>query len=577
MFAEKINTNKGGTDPGSEALSADRQTIQRKLSVGSSNAPQEQEADTMADTVMRMPERGWVQRKCADCEKEEQLQRKPSGDGQPAVSDRAAGAIQSSAGRGSPLDGNTQSFMSSRMGSDFGAVKIHTDGEAVQLSRELNAKAFTVGKDIYFNEGQYQPDIESGRHLLAHELTHTVQQTGSSPVVQKKDAAPDKLESDKQGILDALNKNDAPIFLSRLRALDIAGATSLLADTAFWQEIKKKFHGSALWSAFTILFFHGKMSLAQRMLSLALSFKKINDAMDSVAIIMAEEGIVNQQYWDVLEEVVLTVFDGDPKLPELFRMLIFRGDNTVPAPKNLSFSSKEVHYEKDETSGTYNLTLYPGQPTLTAYATRQELRVIVRVRFVDGLNPTEPFTFNGPGESGFLEQWKAKIEELWNNKFELTNGVNTLKFTATPQWTFESGHEDKTVRVLRDRSLKCPGLSQAGRANETCWFADSQTDPVVIAHEFGHYLGANDEYALPGSVAEIPADKRSQMSAAELALTTKEGIEGKALPARDGGYTIETLMGAHKKSTEVKSRHISLLINAFNATLPPGTPPYAPK
>src|SRR5436190_8978074 len=61
-------------------------------------------------------------------------------------------------------------------GNDFSNVKIHTDTEAIQMNHELNAKAFTVGNDVYFNQGEYQPGSESGKHLLAHELTHVVQQ-----------------------------------------------------------------------------------------------------------------------------------------------------------------------------------------------------------------------------------------------------------------------------------------------------------------------------------------------------------------------------------------------------------------
>lgn len=68
--------------------------------------------------------------------------------------------------------------MESRFGTDFSDVKIHTGSEAVQMSSELNAQAFAVGNDIYFNEGKYNPNSDSGKHLLAHELTHTVQQSG---------------------------------------------------------------------------------------------------------------------------------------------------------------------------------------------------------------------------------------------------------------------------------------------------------------------------------------------------------------------------------------------------------------
>jgi hypothetical protein len=601
MFAEKTTTNKGGTNTGAGALSADRQALQRKLSVGSSNDPQEQEADKTADTVMRQPEQGFVQRKCADCEKEEQLQRKcadcekeeqlqrqPSGDGQtsgngqPAVNDRTASILQSSAGKGASLDGPAQSFMSNRMNNDFGEVKIHTDEEAVQLSRELNAKAFTVGKDIYFNEGQYQPGSESGRHLLAHELTHTVQQTGGAPVVQKKDAVPDKLETDKQSILEALHKSDAPIFLSRLRALDAAEAASLLADTGFWQEIKKNFHGSALWSAFTILFFHGKMSLNQRMLSVALFSKNITDAMDDLAVIIARENVADPMYWDVLEEVIFTVFAGDPKLPDLYKLLILP-KSQYSGPRNLSFRSSEVHYEElKDKKGDYALKAYHNTRQQVAYSTRSELRAVVTIRLVDAQNKTQGFNFTG-AESGVPAAWKTAIEAAWNNQFELSNGIDTLKFTVSPMFTSEAGHEDAVVEIHNDRKQKCDTVDQPGRETSACWFTDTGTD--TVSHEFGHLLGANDEYQLPGSAAEIPADMKKDLSADDIALSNMTDIKNDERPAgsppvapipfKKAGYTITGQMGHHEKdSVEVKGRHIRLLINAFNASLPPGTPPY---
>lgn len=171
-------------------------TIQPKLTVGQMDDPHEKEADAVADQVMRMPEQNFIRRKCAGCEEEEKISRKPlfqnrmplvqaKSEGSATISEGAANSIQSSRGSGSGLDGQTQSFMSNRMGSDFSGVKIHTDNEAVQLNRGLNAKAFTVGRDVYFNEGQYQPNSSQGKHLLAHELTHTLQQTGNGQAIQR--------------------------------------------------------------------------------------------------------------------------------------------------------------------------------------------------------------------------------------------------------------------------------------------------------------------------------------------------------------------------------------------------------
>jgi Domain of unknown function (DUF4157) len=161
--------------------------IQPKLSVGAVDDPFEREADAMADRVMRMPETSFIQRKCAACEHEEEkihrkitpfIQKQSIGSEGGQASESVSNQIENSRGGGSRMSENTLSFMESRFGADFSDVKIHTDSNAVQMSRELNAQAFTVGSDIYFNSGKYAPDSDSGKHLLAHELTHTVQQGG---------------------------------------------------------------------------------------------------------------------------------------------------------------------------------------------------------------------------------------------------------------------------------------------------------------------------------------------------------------------------------------------------------------
>ena len=85
------------------------------------------------------------------------------------------GRIESRLGHGSNLDAGTRSFMEDRLGADLGGVRVHTGNDASQLNRDLSAKAFTIGQDIFFGEGHYQPDTDSGRRLLAHELVHVAQ------------------------------------------------------------------------------------------------------------------------------------------------------------------------------------------------------------------------------------------------------------------------------------------------------------------------------------------------------------------------------------------------------------------
>ena len=119
-----------------------------------------------------------IQRKCAHCEKEEKLQKKPA-DGAGSPSPSVESSLNHSKGSGHPLPADTRAQMEDSIGADFSGVRVHNDNRAVKMSEDLNAQAFTHGNDIYFNAGKYDAASTEGRHLLAHELTHTVQQGGS--------------------------------------------------------------------------------------------------------------------------------------------------------------------------------------------------------------------------------------------------------------------------------------------------------------------------------------------------------------------------------------------------------------
>ncbi len=170
---------------------------QAKLTIGKPNDRYEQEADAVANQVVAMPKQRanltpglqtkplsktitkLAQRQVASVQPK-RLQRLPKvqkqGDGNLKASSDVASRLSSSRGRGSNLDENTRGEMESSIGADFGNVRVHTGSEATQLSQDLGAKAFTHGSDLYFNQGQYNPTSSEGKHLLAHELTHTIQQ-----------------------------------------------------------------------------------------------------------------------------------------------------------------------------------------------------------------------------------------------------------------------------------------------------------------------------------------------------------------------------------------------------------------
>jgi len=227
--------------PTNQAVSTPKKPFfQAKLTVNEPGDAYEQEADAVADRVMRMPDPvaaptfhkvsiSGLQRKCASCEEEEKVQRKESEeDEQPVqlkrISDftiqrqcdsceeevqrkeagtdgggMTAPSIVSEviSGNGSPLDKGTRQFMESRMGQDFSNVQIHTDGKAAASAQSINALAYTSGPHIVFNSGQYQPHTDGGKRLLAHELVHTAQQGGSIKRQAESEVAPASVCADK--------------------------------------------------------------------------------------------------------------------------------------------------------------------------------------------------------------------------------------------------------------------------------------------------------------------------------------------------------------------------------------------
>ena len=165
--------------------------VQPKLTVGAVGDKYEQEADTVAAQVVKninspQPSAS-LQR---EGEEEDELQMKPVevlqrvGQEGGVVPSNVESQIQSAKGSGQSLDSGLQQSMGQAMGADFSSVKVHTDSQSDQLNQSIQAKAFTTGQDVFFRSGEYNPGTQSGQELIAHELTHVVQQGGGT--VQKK-------------------------------------------------------------------------------------------------------------------------------------------------------------------------------------------------------------------------------------------------------------------------------------------------------------------------------------------------------------------------------------------------------
>ena len=176
--------------------------VQPKLIIGSPNEPAEREADRVAEQVMRMPEPASL-RQPLDAEEEEEdqeriqpkrldsvvrrqllnddeeLHKKPASSLRPPTRPDLRVRIATLRACGQPLTPSIRSFFEPRFGYDFGSVRVHADPTSAELAERVNARAFTVGRHVVFGQGQYVPNTTDGGKLLAHELTHVVQQLGA--------------------------------------------------------------------------------------------------------------------------------------------------------------------------------------------------------------------------------------------------------------------------------------------------------------------------------------------------------------------------------------------------------------
>jgi len=146
-----------------------RKRLQSQLAVGSSNDPLEGDAERVADEVMDQPEGASPAR----------VQRQ-AGSASAGMASAPASVDRALAAPGQPLEPALRQDMERRFGHDFARVRVHSGGAAEQSAREVSANAYTVGHDIVFAAGQFAPGTSRGRHLLAHELAHVVQQAKTS-------------------------------------------------------------------------------------------------------------------------------------------------------------------------------------------------------------------------------------------------------------------------------------------------------------------------------------------------------------------------------------------------------------
>jgi Domain of unknown function (DUF4157)/Annexin len=469
-------------------------SIQRKLSIGAADDPLEREADAMADKVMRKPETALVQRKCNHCE-EEQVQMKPlapsitqfiqtKSENGGTASDRVINQINATRGSGSPMEGPTQSFMKSRFGTDFSGVKIHTGTNAVQMSRELNAQAFTVGNDIYFNSGKYNPSSDSGRHLLAHELTHTMQQgRGIGRKIQKRDMIfePAVIAVQLRNAMEILGTDEEAIYAAlagrtAAQQTAIAAAYRTLTGRELQTDLEDELTGGELLLLAQYRQFTGKGDTPEnRAAAVAVQLRDALAAWDTDenAIYMALQGRSQAEL-----QLIQTEYETLTKRKLLGHM----EDELTEDEMNIARSTMgfpPVLKETDTELGMLSVGNFDFNFTDCAI----EINVRVKFQFTSDIVKVN--------QDAFKTRFIDVVHKKWQNSgYKLVGGTSCpcdeIPITINVAENDSDYHKVVDVEDKTDMERR-PGIMRDINVN-------LNTHDIMLMHEFGHVLGLYDEY-----------------------------------------------------------------------------------
>ncbi|MFN7858344.1 MAG: LirA/MavJ family T4SS effector, partial [Pseudanabaena sp.] len=305
-----------------KAIAAERQmAIQAKLNIGEPNDKYEKEADETAAKVVQQintSSQGQSVQRQESMEEEDELQMKSDvpilqrqesmeeedefqmnsiiqrrqdlGGG--VASTDLESSIQNARGSGQALEPNLQEEMGQAMGADFSGVRVHTDAQSDQLNKSIQAKAFTTGQDVFFRQGAYVPSSRNGQELIAHELTHVVQQNGKA-VQRSFHTKQQKKEDSMREPIAAVDKHGEK---KRQHLELVRQSRSIGVTSAKPEEIQRRFD-------------FDKLLLNEPELREQLFKKGINiDDLEEIQELLEDKSEV-QRYLKILEERVNRMFE----------------------------------------------------------------------------------------------------------------------------------------------------------------------------------------------------------------------------------------------------------------------------
>jgi len=358
--------------------------VQAKLTVGQAKDNYEQEADAAADKAVQCMSGSQtgsaLQLKCDACEQEEKLQKKSLPGVNSALPAKIESKLNASRHGGSPVPPGVRKKMEQSFNADFSGVRIHTGSDAVQMNDDLNAQAFTQGNDIYFNTGKFDTDSHAGKHLLAHELAHTVQQNTSMVQCALAAVDIDAIAEEVHEAVEGWGTDEERIFvnLQRLKKdpVDIASlktSYSTKFGTGLEAELRDEMSGSELRLALELI---GINDAAGAMVKAAAPANPADFTAEATKLQSAMEG------WGTDEEAIYAVLlplNRDvAKLNQLKAAYKTLTGNELQSDIEDEMSSDELHY------ALYLLNGLPDEPAVVTGATENAPGTVVTTGTVPG-------------------------------------------------------------------------------------------------------------------------------------------------------------------------------------------------
>jgi len=474
--------------------------LQAKLTIGAVDDPLEHEADAVADQVMRMPDPARategapprISRKCEACEEEDKVQTKRAGT--EAAAEAPASVQTALDSPGVPLDAGTRGFFEPRLGADLSRVRLHTDAKAAESARSIGALAYTVGNDVAFGANQFSPGSDAGRRLLAHELTHTLQQNeGNIRRAATMNFDPALVAEQLRDAMKGLGTDEDRIYAamsgrSQAQLDQITAAYLKLTGNDLAKDLQSELNSKELTKLGALAPLAGKDDPVRRAQGVATQLREAMShwITDKTSIFAALEGRSPADLAEI-KTAYMTLTKNDLEA-DLRKNL--KGDDLQKALGEMG-TAPDVYVKNTELGGLTmgNFDLHFKNCEITAWCW-------LHFNFSDNITPVQ--------QGRFKTRFINAVETVWGNSGYKLTGTGACPCADVPIKVHLQENPGKFAHKRVDvESPSVPaGSTDKGndqdRARRPKVISDINvnfcTHDLTFAHEFGHVLGLYDEY-----------------------------------------------------------------------------------